>query len=83
LSWLDTLWNLPALPALIIWGAPVEGAILWLIYRVRTTVRKTSALGDMMPELNEEEKEALAWTIKRAIANEVLLYRKTKGRGEA
>ena len=80
---LETLWNLPALPALIIWGAPVEGVLLWLVYKVRVTVRKTSAIGDIMPELTEPEKAALAWSIRRAIKNEVELYRKAKARGEA
>jgi len=82
MSLLETLWNLPALPALLLWGAPVEGAILWLIYKVRVTVRKTSAVGDIMPELSPEEKTALAWSIRRAIRTELSLYRAAKGRGE-
>jgi len=82
MSLLEILWNLPALPALLLWGAPVEGAILWLIYKVRVTVRKTSAVGDIMPELSPEEKTALAWSIRRAIATELKLYRGAKERGE-
>jgi hypothetical protein len=83
LNFLDWLWNLPALPALLIWGGPVEGAIIWLVYRVRITVRKSAAIGDIMPELTESEKVALAWSIRRAIDNEVILYRKAQERGEA
>ena len=78
MSLLETLWNLPALPALLLWGAPVEGAILWLIYKVRVTVRQTSAVGDIMPELSVEEKTALAWSIRRAIWHELELYRAAK-----
>ena len=80
---LDYLWNLPALPALVIWGSPVEGAILWLIYRVRITVRKTASLSDILPaDISEDEKVALAWSIRRAIRNELTLYRAAKARGE-
>jgi len=79
LNLLEILWNLPALPALLLWGAPVEGAILWLIYKVRVTVRKTSAVGDIMPELSVEEKTALAWSIRKAISHEVTLFRAGKG----
>lgn len=79
---LDWLWNLPALPALILWGAPVEGAVLWLIIRVRTTVGKSSAVMDVMPVLTEREKTALAWSIRKAIRNEVTLYEKARERGE-
>jgi len=82
LNLLEILWNLPALPALLLWGAPVEGAILWLIYKVRVTVRKTSAVGDIMPELSPEEKTALAWSIRLAMRTELSLYRAAKGRGE-
>jgi hypothetical protein len=35
------------------------------------------------PDLSEEEKVALAWSIKRTIKNELELYRKARSRGEA
>ena len=60
----------------------MEGAILWLLYKVRITVRKTSALSDIMPTLSETEKPALAWSIQKAIRNEVKLYEAAKARGE-
>ena len=75
--------GLPALPALRIWGIPVDGAVLWLIWKVRGTVGKSSKLMDVAPDLSEEEKTALAWSVKRTIRNEVKLYRAAKARGEA
>jgi hypothetical protein len=82
LNILDWLWNLPALPALVIWGAPVEGAIMWLIFRVRKTVGKSSKMMDVLPELNDEQRAALAWSLRKAIDREVQLYRAAKSRGE-
>lgn len=82
MTWLDTIWNLPALPSLLLWGAPVEGAILWLISRVRKTVTKSSKLMDVAPDLTEEEKEALAWSARKLVRGELALYLKAKERGE-
>jgi hypothetical protein len=66
--------------AVVIW--PVEAAILWLIWNVRISVRKSSSMMDIAPELTEDEKVALKWTIGRTIRNELALYRAAKARGE-
>ncbi len=66
--------------AIVLW--PVELAVLWMVYKVRVTVRKTSAIGDVMPDLEPRDKVALAWSIRRAIKNEVKLYEAAKARGE-
>jgi hypothetical protein len=79
----DPIIFLSNLYAIVLTDVPLALAIIWLVYKVRLTVRKTSALADIMPELSPEEKIALAWSIRRAIHNEVELFRKAKARGEA
>lgn len=71
---LDFLWNLPALPALILWGAPIEGFVIWLVWNTRATARKASSFSNLIPEIPKELEPALAWSIRRAIDHEVDLY---------
>jgi hypothetical protein len=82
-NFLDWLWNLPALPSLVLLDTPFAVAIVWLVWRVRGTVRKTAWLADVMPPITEEEKVALRFSAQKAIKNELELYHKAKGRGEA
>ena len=67
--------------AIVLW--PIEALIIWLVVRVRGTVAKSSKLMDILPDLSDAEKAALAWSIRKAIDNEVKLYRAAKYRGEA
>jgi hypothetical protein len=87
MSILDWLNGLPpfwaALLAIGILDAPFGVSIVWLVLRVKRTVTKSNKLMDVAPDLSEEEKVALAWSIKRTIKNELELYRKARSRGEA
>jgi hypothetical protein len=79
---LDWIWNLPALPSLVLLDTPFAVAIVWLVWRVRLTVNKSSKLMDVAPDLTEEEKTALTWSIAKQISMEVRLYEAAKKRGE-
>jgi hypothetical protein len=87
MSILDWLNGLPpfwaALLAIGILDAPFGVSIVWLVLRVKRTVTKSNKLMDVAPDLSEEEKVALAWSIARTIKNELELFRKAKARGEA
>ena len=86
MSWLDAIWNLPALPALLIWGLPVDGAVLWLIWRVKSIVSTSASWTSAIVGLPEvaaqagvdeaEVRRALTNLLIRSIRNEVELMRK-------
>jgi hypothetical protein len=73
LDW-SAFWS--SLLAIAIWGSPVEGAIIWLVWKTRKSVGRAYALSNLMPVLTPHEEEVLNWTVRRAIDNEVQLYEK-------
>lgn len=83
LDWLDTLppfWA--ALLAIGVLESPFAVSIVWLVLRVKETVGKSSKLIDVAPDLTEDEKVALKWSVDKLIRNELALYRAAKARGE-
>lgn len=82
MSLLDWLWDLPALPSLVLLDTPFAVAIVWLVWKVRKTVTRSAKLMEVAPDMTEEERVALAWSIRKAIGNELKLYRAAKERGE-
>lgn len=82
-DWLNSLspfWA--ALLAIGVLESPFAISIVWLVLRVKGTVGKSSGLMDVAPNLAEEEKVALQWSIGRLIRSEVRLYQDAKARGE-
>jgi hypothetical protein len=62
--------------------APVDGAVIWLVWTTRTSARRAAQFSEMLPaDLPEIAREALAWRMNQIIQGEVEKYVDRKASG--
>jgi hypothetical protein len=69
------------LPILAVIFLANDGAFVFLLWRIRITLRRSAALSSLLPDLTEYEKVVLAKSIRTAINREVFLYEHPPGSG--